>query len=160
MDLSGNEYNILNWLALLADHRTYWQNGSISEEAKNYLKIHFLPDISGFDIICGYRADDSYFAFAQDFVAGTISLKILSEAMRLGNLGMQIVLKSKKSFEQIHFLGSESVPVDTYYTRKIRREQEARREYRKSRRTASGINDIYMLDIMREGMRNGDARLR
>ncbi len=160
MDLSGNEYNILNWLALLADNRTYWQNGSISEEAKKYLKEYFLPDISGADIITGYRADDSYFAFAQDFTAGAISLKTLSEAMRLGNLGMQVVLKSEKAFESIHFLGSESVPDDIYYSRKIRREQEARREYRKSRSSASGINDIYMLDIMREGMRNGDTRLR
>ncbi len=160
MDLSSDAYNILNWLALLADNRTYWQSGNISEDAKKYLRDHFLPDISGFDVICGYRADDSYFAFAQDFVAGTISLKTLSEAMCLGNLGMQTVLKSERSFGCIRFLGSESVAAATYYSRKMSREQEARREYRKSKRASSRINDIYMLDIMREGMENGDARLR
>lgn len=28
------EYSVLNWLAILADNRTYWQNSSIAEEAK------------------------------------------------------------------------------------------------------------------------------
>ena len=93
LNLNSSKYHILNWLALLADNRTYWQNGSIAEEGKRYLKEHFLLDISEYDVIIGYRADDSYFSFAQDFVAGTISLQKLSEAMRLGKLGEQIVLK-------------------------------------------------------------------
>ena len=37
LNLNAPEYNILNWLAILAKYRTYWQNGSIAEEAKNYL---------------------------------------------------------------------------------------------------------------------------
>ena len=60
LNLNRKEYNILNWLAILADNRTYWQNGSIAEEAKKYIKDHFLLDISGYDVIIGYRADDSY----------------------------------------------------------------------------------------------------
>ena len=62
LNLNSKEYNILNWLAILADNRTYWQNGSIAEEAKKYIKDHFLLDISGYDVIIGYRADDSYFS--------------------------------------------------------------------------------------------------
>ena len=31
-------------LALLAENRTYWQNGSIAQEAKQYIKEHFLID--------------------------------------------------------------------------------------------------------------------
>ena len=46
LNLNSPEYNILNWLAILADNRTYWQNGSISEQAKKYIKDNFLPDIS------------------------------------------------------------------------------------------------------------------
>ncbi|MBR4569037.1 MAG: DUF3990 domain-containing protein, partial [Candidatus Riflebacteria bacterium] len=101
--LNSSDYNILNWLAILAKYRNYWQNGSIAEEAKNYLQQHFYIDPSSYDIIIGYRADDSYFTFAQDFVAGTISLAKLSEAMSLGKLGEQIVLKSNLSFNRIRF---------------------------------------------------------
>ena len=159
LNLNSSEYNILNWLAILADNRTYWQNGSIAEQAKNYIKENFLPDISGFDVIIGYRADDSYFSFAQDFVSGAISLQKLAEAMRLGKLGEQIVLKSQKAFDQIKFMGYENVEAEEYYIKKNEREREARREYRRSKRNQADVNDLFILDIMREEIKNGDARL-
>lgn len=43
-----------------------------------------------------------YFSFAQDFVAGVISLEKLSEAMRLGKLGEQIVLKSPRHLTRLN----------------------------------------------------------
>lgn len=159
LNLNSPEYNILNWLAILADNRTYWQNGSISEQAKKYVKDNFLPDISEYDVITGYRADDSYFSFAQDFVANTISFQKLSEAMRLGKLGEQIVLKSPKAFDQINFLGYESAEAGEYYLKKSEREREARKEYRSRKKEVANINDLFILDIMREGIKNGDARL-
>ena len=157
--LNSEPYNILNWLALLTANRTYWQNGSIAEEAKKYLRKNFLPDISGYDVIVGYRADDSYFSFAQDFVSNTISLRQLSEAMRLGKLGEQIVLKSRKAFSSIAFLEAEPFPKEEYYAKKAARDREARRDYRKSKKAAINVNELFMLDIMREGIKNGDSRL-
>lgn len=160
LNLNDPKYSILNWLALLARYRNYWQNGSIAEEAKDYLQQHFFVDPSPYDIIIGYRADDSYFSFAQDFVAGTISLRKLSEALRLGKPGEQIVLKSEKSYTHIRFLDAEPADAKTYYEKKASRDREARREYRKTRHAADGIAELYMLDIMREGITNGDPRLR
>lgn len=161
LNLNGPEYHILNWLALLTDNRTYWQNGSIAEPAKRYIKENFLIDISGYDVLTGYRANDSYFAFAQDFVSGVISLQKLAKAMRLGNLGEQIVLKSKKAFAQIVFIESETVDGEEYYSRKAIREKEARMQYRKSRRDSApaDLQELFILDIMREGIKNGDSRL-
>lgn len=159
LNLNDPEYNILNWLALLAENRTYWQRGSIAEEAKKYIKENFLPDISGYDVIIGYRADDSYFSFAQDFVAGVISLEKLSEAMRLGKLGEQIVLKSERAFQNIRFTGSESVDAEIYYIKKREREKDARREYRMRKSQKADIHELFILDIMREGMKNDDTRL-
>lgn len=160
LHLNSPEYNILNWLAILTKYRSYWQNGSIAEEAKNYLQQHFFVDPAPYDVIIGYRADDSYFTFAQDFVAGTISLKKLSEAMRLGKLGEQIVLKSEKAFEHIRFVGAEPADAETYYEKKALRDREARRAYRSTRQVSNALNELYMIDIMREGIENGDPRLR
>lgn len=159
LNLNDSKYHILNWLAILADNRTYWQNGSIAEEAKKYIKEHFLIDITPYDIIVGYRADDSYFSFAQDFVSGVISLEKLSEAMWLGKLGEQIVLKSPKAFETIYFQNYENVDAEIYYIKKAEREREARREYRKRKKESADIHELFMLDIMREGMENGDTCL-
>lgn len=159
LNLNDPEYSVLNWLAILAANRTYWQKGSIAEEAKKYLADHFLVDTSDYDIIIGNRADDSYFSFAQDFVMGAISYQKLSEAMRLGKLGEQIVLKSRKAFDKIRYLGNEPVDAKEYYVKKAARDRTAQQEYRKSKRMQTTIHEIYILDIMREGMKHGDPRL-
>ena len=160
LNLNDSQYCILNWLAVLTKYRSYWQSGSVAEEAKNYLQKYFFVDSSEYDIVIGYRADDSYFSFAQDFVSGAISLRKLSEAMRLGKLGEQVVLKSKKSFSQIRFIDAEAAAAEIYFEKKSIRDRDARRAYRLSRKEAENINELYMLDIMREEIRNGDPRLR
>ena len=160
LNLNSPEYNILNWLALLAENRTYWQKNSIAEQAKKYLHDNFLPDISNKDVIVGYRADDSYFSFAQDFVSNVISLRQLSEAMHLGRLGEQVVLITEKAFSQITFLGYEEAEAEEYFIKKETRDKTARRAYRNEKKNMSDIGAIYMLDIMREGIKNGDIRLR
>ena len=45
LNLNAPEYSILNWLAVLARYRTYWQSGSIAEEAKEYLGFCFGNDL-------------------------------------------------------------------------------------------------------------------
>lgn len=160
LNLNSPEYSVLHWLALLADNRTYWQKGSIAEEGKKYIRENFLIDIAAYDIMIGYRADDSYFSFAQDFVMGAISFEKLSEAMKLGKLGEQIVLKSRQAFDRIEYKRSEAVSAAEYYIKKAARDKEARREYRSSKKKEADIHEIFILDIMREGMKHGDPRLR
>ena len=160
LNLNSEKYTILNWLALLTRYRSYWQKGSIAEEAKSYLQDHFFIDPDPFDIIIGYRADDSYFSFAQDFISGTISLRKLAEAMHLGKLGEQIVLKSRLSYSHIHFLDAEPADSATYYEKKNIRDREARRAYRNTKRMTDNLSELFMLDIMRDGITNDDPRLR
>ena len=160
LNLNAPDYNILNWLAILAKYRTYWQNGSIAEEAKRYLQKHFFIEPSSYDVIIGYRADDSYFTFAQDFVSGVIPLSKLSEAMHLGKLGEQIVFKSRESFSHLRFIDAEPASASVWYEKKATRDREARRAYRNTQKTSSMVNELFMIDIMREGIKNGDPRLR
>lgn len=160
IDLNAEPYSILNWLAVLTRHRTYWQNGSVSEEAKDYLQKNFCVDMAEYDIIMGYRADDSYFTFAQDFISNVIPLGKLKTAMHLGELGVEVVLKSRRAFESIRFQGYEEAEPEIYYAKKSERDIRARKAYRSEKSSDDLINDIYMIDIMREGMKNGDARIR
>ena len=160
IDLNADPYSILNWLAVLTRHRTYWQDGSISEEAKDYLQKNFCVDMAEYDIIMGYRADDSYFTFAQDFISNVIPLGKLKTAMHLGELGVEVVLKSRRAFESIRFQGYEEAEPEIYYAKKSERDIRARKAYRSEKSSDDLINDIYMIDIMREGMKNGDARIR
>ena len=105
-----NDYHMLNWLAILLENRSFeLNNDELMVQAKQYILDTFLPDYRNYDVIIGYRADDSYFQFAKDFIQGTISLKRLGEAMRLGKLDEQIILKSEKAFQTIKFVGYEKI---------------------------------------------------
>ena len=160
LNLSDMKYSILNWLAVLVNNRTFRIASPIAEQGKEYLLDHFLPDISKFDAIIGYRADDSYFSFAMDFLNNTISLRQLERAMYLGKLGEQFMLKSKKAFGLIEFVKSEPADGETYYTKRIARDREARDSYLSGERSAvSASDDLFMLDVLRQEMKQDDARL-
>ncbi|MBQ8031182.1 MAG: DUF3990 domain-containing protein [Butyrivibrio sp.] len=160
LNLNEEPYNILNWLAVLTRHRSYWQRSSISEQAKDYLQEHFYIDISKADVIIGYRADDSYFSFAQDFVSGAIPLSKLKDAMHLGKLGLQIVLKSERAFGAIRYLDNELADAQTYFSLKTDRDRLARQKYRSFKTSTDSLDELYMIDIMRGGIDNEDPRLR
>ncbi len=103
----------------LASHLAAKQNFSlenaIAAAAKEYLVNNFAIDTAPFDVIVGYRADDSYFSFARDFINNTLPLASLEKAMRLGKLGIQYALVSDKAFGQLTFAGTETVRCETYY---------------------------------------------
>lgn len=107
LDLSQLPYTILNWLALLVENRRFQPTTTVAAQGIEYLKQVFLPDASQADVIVGYRADDSYFSFARAFVNNAISIDQLAEAMRLGELGKQIVLASPQAFAALRFQGCE-----------------------------------------------------
>ena len=159
MNLSDPQYTTLNWMALLVDNRRFALSSAVGQRGAAYLREYFLPDLSAVDAVVGWRADDSYFSFARAFLNNTISLDQLSYAMRIGKLGEQFVLKSPGSFEQIQFLGYEPTDGTVYYARRQRRDLEARAEYRR-RAAEDDLNGLYMRDILREGIRNGDERIR
>lgn len=158
--LNSEKYNLLNWLAVLTKNRTYWENSTVSEMAKKYLAENFMIDTSGFDVIIGYRADDSYFTFAQDFVAGTISFRQLGDAMRLGKPGEQIALMSEKAFGRIKYISNSPADASVYYKKKKERDSIARKEYRQTKSEALSPDELFIVDIMRGGMKQNDERLR
>lgn len=160
--LNKEGYHILNWIAILLNNRIFTKRSPVSRQASQYILSEFLPDISGYDVIRGYRADDSYFSYAKDFLNNTISVNQLSRAMKLGELGEQIVLMSEKAFEEVHFLGYEIADGSIYNSRRMEREGRARHAYLNNHGVDFDImaNDLYVLDIIRERVKNDDLRLR
>lgn len=159
LNLSKDEYTILNWLAMLMFHRKARLSSPVAKRGRDYLIENFLPDFKDYDAIIGYRADDSYFSFARSFVMNTISLKQLGNAMRLGKLGEQFVLKSKKAFEAISFVDYVVADNSEYYAKRKVRDDEARAAYYKELEKED-INGLFMRDIIKEEIKPNDPRLR
>ena len=160
LDLNDDKYCILHWLAILLSNREFDTPAGLALEAKEFLKKNFMLDYKEYDIIKGYRADDSYFSFAQDFINGTISYRQLNNAMYLGKLGIQYVLKSKEAFNRIVFDGYEEAEHKEWYAKKMKRDKSARREYFDVERNRRQRGDIYITQILDEEMSPDDKRLR
>ncbi len=160
LNLSDGSYNILNWLALLLKNRTFDLSASLALQAREYIVQTFMPDMAKKDVIIGYRADDSYFSFAEDFVSGALSLGDLDEAMHLGALGEQVVLISHKAFKQISFKGYEAASYQEYHIKRVSRDNIARQAYKSKKKDLKALKgDLFVLDILREEMKNDDPRI-
>ena len=160
LDLLDGNHSVLNWIALLLKYRTFRLSNEIAIDARDYIIDNFAVDLTKYDVVTGYRADDSYFSFAESFVQNGLPLRSLNRALQLGKLGEQTVLISEKAFEYLEFTGVEPVDKSIYYPKFIARDSNAREIYRNEiRNSRSYREDIFVLDILREEMKNDDARI-
>lgn len=160
LNLLDGEHSVLNWIAILLEHRIFTVQDEIAKDAKDYLINHFSIDTAGYDIVNGYRADDSYFSYAQSFISNTLPLESLSKALMLGKLGEQTVLVSEEAFSRIKFVRAETVEKEIYYPKFRARDNLARTTYRDEiKKNKSYRNDIFVLDILREEIGNDDPRI-
>lgn len=161
LDLQSESFHVLNWIAILLKNRIFTKKTVVAQAAETYILQEYLPDTGGYDAICGYRADDSYFAYAKDFLNNALSVEQLEQAMRLGNLGNQIALVSERAIEGLQFVNYEVADASIYYARRRQREDVARKEYLEGHgRLLEDVGKgLYVMDLMRNGVKNDDERL-
>lgn len=159
LSLTEGNYNILNWLCILLENRQFKVIGDIANQGRDYIFEHFSVDYKDYDIIKGYRADDSYFSFANAFLNNTISLSQLEKAMVLGKLGEQIVIKSEKAFNSLEFVDAFIAPSDIYLPKKMYRDTSAREEFKKEKSRGTILEEKYIIDIIRERWENDNECL-
>lgn len=160
LDLNESEFTVLHWIAILLDNRQFEISSILAQEAKEYILNNFLVDYESYDVIIGYRADDSYFSFAEDFLNGMISVRQLGNALYLGKLGQQVVLKSKEAFDRVRYKTHYVALNSEWYARKSLRDKTARREYFDIERNRRQKGDMYIVQILDEEVKPDDPRLR
>ena len=92
---------------------------------------------------------DLDFSFASDFLENIIPVQNLASSMKLGSLGLQTVLKSKKSFERLTFVKTNFSPKEKYYSKYKDRDTAARKSYLEGLRKVSPSDAVYMIDLVR-----------
>ena len=105
--LDLTQKSVLNHLAILLHFRSLDSSfkDSFSYRLKK-IEQYFYIDVSDYDVVIGYRADDAYFRFPLDFVRGNLTLEQLEYSYNLGELGVQYALMSEKAFKQLKFIKS------------------------------------------------------
>lgn len=109
LDLEGlhildlNEYGVLAWIAEVISNRGINQEASAIVGSR--LVEMYKIDTKEYDIIKGYRADDSYTQVVEAFLTNQINILEVERMFYKGSLGNQLFLKSEKAFTQIQWTG-------------------------------------------------------
>lgn len=144
--LNLTELDSIHWIAeLVYNRKLNIQDKEVVRDNIETLLDKYKLDTDRYDIIIGYRANDSYFAYAEAFVSGTIYKDTLEKALRTGELGIQVFLKSEKAFHNLIRTEVEEVP-KKYRGYFINRDKNARDTYhslRKNQGSRAGRQTIY-----------------
>lgn len=146
LDLSTEGFSPLEWLALLINNRNVYLDTALSRRGAEWLVSNYLIDTSHYDVIRGYRADDSFFRIARSFINNSLPLEALDSALRSGDLGIQYTIKSKQAFDSLHFVRAESVDHRRYYSRRLARSQVANDSVFNNNELTDGT---FLADLMR-----------
>lgn len=147
LDLTDkNKYSVLNWLATLMHFRDLDKSFISSFKSRlDYLEKNYYIDVTRYDYVIGYRADDAYFRFPLDFVRGNITLEQLEKSFELGKLGIQYVLISEKAIKRLSFIEA-SMSSEEYVDKYFENVRAATNRYNILPKEEDGIR---ILDIMK-----------
>ncbi|MDR1641401.1 MAG: DUF3990 domain-containing protein [Clostridiales bacterium] len=121
--------NIIQWVSALMQHRPSKKiRGAGHALCEKMIKIYGI-DVETYDAIRGYRADNSNFQFASDFVSGVMSLPTLRKVVNEGALGLQICIKSALAYESLELVQVEKISgekCELYHERYLAKDSAAR----------------------------------
>lgn len=132
LDLQGvkildlNTCGALAWIAEVVANRGTMQEGA--DMVGQRLVELYKPDTEPYDIIKGYRADDSYTQVIEAFLMNQVNIAEVERLFYKGSLGNQIFLKSEEAFRRICWLDAyEVVPQARYREEDIQARREVNR---------------------------------
>ena len=132
-----NQMPVENWIAVLLNNRKIYSLDDFALRIDVFLQ-KYLIDISDYDVIEGWRADDAFFSYITDFVSDVLSLENLKEALKFGDLGNQVFIYSKKAFDNIKFTTHYPAPASRFLKSAKDRDKNAKQQYISMRRKAIG----------------------
>ena len=154
LDLTNPSYNILNWVACILKFRRIDITSRQTLLGIVYIINNYYIDINKYDLIFGYRCDDSHFKIVNDFLENKISFNKLSHFFMKDKDSKQLVLISKKAYSKLKFISYSIVKSKYYSSISINRDINIRLHYQELKNTPNNEDDIYLEDIMRRKDKN------
>ena len=144
-ELNTNNLRILNmdnepfeyWITTLIKYRGGRYSNVVKDRMNKFISMYPF-EITDYDVVMGWRANDSYFSFIRDFFGVGLSLENLKTAMKFGELGTQYCLLTKNAYNQIEFIKSDEIDNKRYFELRELRDREARASYNAIMNPASG----------------------
>lgn len=153
--LDFTQLDSIHWFAELLSHRPVNVEGlGARSDIIQAVLSKFKFNTQEYDVIIGYRADDSYYRYVEAFLSGAIYKEVFEQAIRLGNLGLQVCLKSQKAFDNLEAFPDSPVEVPRKYEKAyLSRLQRSDSEYNNllkacSTRRQSGLPCTLLIQLL------------
>lgn len=153
--LDFQQHSVLAWLAELMKHRDAADSKRYRMLAKKFIEKYGM-DTRNYDVICGWRANASYFYIAKEFVRDNIDVDILEDLLSLGGLGIQYCIKSEAAYANLKEITDELLAVDytEFNDRYNQRDITARKRMRElvdsDTNTVTKVHDLYQVVLLRQ----------
>lgn len=113
--LDLREENIMEWITIV----TYYRDISV----RDCVFTFNVFDLSSYDVIIGYRSDNSYLTALKQCLSGNITRNILQNILRRDDRNIEICLKSDKAKSRLKFKRvisrADAKKIDDIQTRKL-----------------------------------------
>lgn len=144
-----NKYTILNWMAILMHFRSLDSTfKKKNQTVLDWLEKYYI-DVNDYDVIIGYRADDSYFRFPIRFISNDLAFEDLEDVYLSGNLGIQYAFMSQKAIDLMKYDGEiecDAAYLGHYFSIITK----ATKEFDELINRPRDPNKTYVLDLMRK----------
>ena len=149
LDFDACADGVLGWVATLVRFRSVdYSSRAEAQTVKRFIDAYAV-DVSQVDVVQGYRADDSYFDIVRAFIVDRLTVGELEDALRLGDLGMQVVLRSQKAFDAVRFIGSEQALAVQWASKRKMRNEHAKQQFNEIRNASDMGEGLRFIDVVR-----------
>ena len=150
LDLTNKSlFSVLNWMAILMHFRKLDDSFvRMNQNTLDWLQKYYI-NVDDYDVIIGFRADDSYFRFPIRFLSNDLAFEDLEEVFLSGNLGIQYAFMSERAIKSLKFVKAidcDNEYVGHYYSIV----NEASKQFDALINKPRDPNKTYILDLMRE----------
>ena len=122
---------VFAWVAELMRHRAADESAAYRRRAPAFIEKYGVSAQDA-DVLVGWRADASYFYIVKAFVRDEVDADVLGDLLKLGDFGIQYVIRSQRAYERLK-AGSQPpvrVSCETCHEAFARRDAAAREKMR------------------------------
>jgi hypothetical protein len=140
------------WLSALAQYRYGRNEPALRRERRQSFIDAFPVNCEQSEVIIGWRANDRYFAYLKYFLNSDISYEAVVQAIMLGNLGKQVVIKGQQAYKQLVQAGDKLVISGDDYTRYNRQYLNRENEAGEQLKIVRDIKGRTLSDMLAKGV--------
>lgn len=108
-------YDTLEWLAVLSKNRIFGNGRKYKVMNKQLIDLYYNSDIENYDIIVGYRADNSLCSIIKETLRDGVGLRAFNKIFNADILEKEVLIQSERAIKQLKEIETHEIEYEKYY---------------------------------------------